>query len=81
MFVFKLGFQKVKNADFHQNIYSEVASKKPRKASANKYTIFYQKKRHKEIKRILGYTLQDSRQRLYQDTSALLDIFTNIILK
>ena len=30
--------------DLHQNVYSEVASKKPRKAIASKYTISYQNK-------------------------------------
>ena len=31
-------------ADLHQNVYSGVASKKPRKATASKYAISYQNK-------------------------------------
>ena len=67
--------------DLHQNVYSEVASKKARKAIASKYIISYQNKdfnKSNDCKVILSH-IRLQRQNL--DKSLLVDIFTNNILE
>ena len=66
--------------DLHQNVYSEVASKKLRKAIAIKYTISYQNKDFNKSNVYKDVVSQIRLQRLNLDTSVLVDIFTNIIL-
>ena len=67
--------------DLHQNVYSEVASKKARKSFASKYTISYQNKDFNKSN-VCNIILSQIRlQRLNLDKSALVDIFTNIILE
>ena len=66
--------------DLHQNVYSEVASKKPREAIASKYTISYQNKDLNKSNLCKVILSQIRLQRLDLDRSTLVDIVTNKIL-
>ena len=65
--------------DLHQNVYSEVASKKARKAIASNYTISYQNKDFNKSNVFKVILSQIPLQRLNLDKYGLVDIFTNII--
>ena len=65
----------------HQIVYSEVASKNPREATASRYTISYQKKDFKKSNVYRDSIKELLLQRLDLDTSASVAILTNIIIE
>ena len=77
----QISLKYAKYADLHQHVYSEVESKKPRRANVSKYTISYQNTDF-EKSNVYDIILSDSfTETKLPDTSALVDIFANIILE
>ena len=65
----------------HQNVYSEVPSKKRRKAIASKFIISYQNKDFKKSNVYECVLSQIRLQSLNLDIGALVYVLTNIILE
>ena len=75
------GTQRYKYSFIHQNVYSEVPSKKHKKAVASKFKISYQ---NKDFKKSYVYEVILSRiclQKLNLDIGALAYVLTDIILE